>query len=194
MDELATLRNRLDLTMRALEHVLVVDGVILPGHAPDGPNLLLAAEGYCRDLKIAPVGNLENPLTKDWHGQYNVTLAAEVVEAVKSHMKCLKDMGCTIGDDFSARMIGKYCMDVAPVIMKSYRVNLNNGYIPKVGERVRVMGHCHPRCLGKVVEVSDVKENYYESWHYDAVHGKVFSGGELGSLEAVPPETEVDTF
>lgn len=67
--------------------------------------------------------------------------------------------------------------------------NPNNSYIPKVGERVRIIGACHPRSLGKVCEVTDVgfdeerKVWWYGSKHLSHCHGELFSSGDLGGVE-----------
>lgn len=69
--------------------------------------------------------------------------------------------------------------------------NPHNGYVPKVGERVRIIGACHPRCLGKVAEVTAVYEHDGEQWYecklYYALTGEVcYSGGLLGGVEPAP--------
>jgi hypothetical protein len=76
--------------------------------------------------------------------------------------------------------------------------NPYNNYIPKVGERVRLIGACHPRGLGKVVEVTDVGEDedgwWFASKHKDARDGQDrFSSGELGGVEPAPG-CEIDSF
>lgn len=81
--------------------------------------------------------------------------------------------------------------------------NPHNSYIPQVGDRVRIIGGCHPRCLGKVCEVTavycDQDDNrwYYEEKHYCAhPHMKgevVIGGGLLGGLEPAPG-CDIDMF
>jgi hypothetical protein len=37
---------------------------------------------------------------------------------------------------------------------------MNNGFIPKVGDKVKIIGNCHPKCLGKIVEVTGICQNF----------------------------------
>jgi hypothetical protein len=65
--------------------------------------------------------------------------------------------------------------------------NPHNGYVPKVGEPVKVIGACHPALLGKVVEVTAVDPHglWAETKYEHPVHGEVYTSGELGGLEPV---------
>lgn len=92
--------------------------------------------------------------------------------------------------------------------------NPQNGYIPYVGERVRIIGACHPRCLGKVVEVTAIYQHKTmdsDEWFFEEKHigacpnpnecdgelcGKtaVHGGGVIGGLEHVGDDTPIDTF
>ncbi|RJQ25046.1 hypothetical protein C4577_06585 [Candidatus Parcubacteria bacterium] len=74
--------------------------------------------------------------------------------------------------------------------------NPRNNFVPKVGDKVRIIGGCHPRALGKVVLVYElvVEDNWYGSLHIDPFYGEVYSGGELGGLEPVSQDTPIDTF
>lgn len=82
---------------------------------------------------------------------------------------------------------------------KSYE-NPNNGFIPKVGDKVRLVGACHPHALNKVVEVTAVFEDegkwWFESKHYskDFKGEFVYSSGILGGVEKVSDEIPIDEF
>lgn len=42
----------------------------------------------------------------------------------------------------------------------SVNSDMNNGFVPVVGQKVRIVGRCHPRMLDKVVIVTQVDEKY----------------------------------
>lgn len=72
--------------------------------------------------------------------------------------------------------------------------NPNNGYTPKTGEMVRVIGNCHPRLLGKVGRVIRVLDNYADIEYEDPRFGTVITCGALGGLEPVQhPQEQEDT-
>ncbi len=62
--------------------------------------------------------------------------------------------------------------------------NPRNGYVPTVGERVRVVGNCHPQLVGREVEVVQVYGTDWADIKYALEDDLVLiSGGELGGLE-----------
>lgn len=60
--------------------------------------------------------------------------------------------------------------------------NPHNGYVPRAGEKVRVVGACHPRLLNQVVEVMEVGEDYCTTRHFGEDGEFRYSMGELGGL------------
>ena len=66
--------------------------------------------------------------------------------------------------------------------------NPNNGYIPKIGEKVRIIGACHSNFLGKIVEVTKVYKVdgvwFFEEKHNDGEE-LFYSGGVLGGVEKI---------
>lgn len=76
--------------------------------------------------------------------------------------------------------------------------NPHNGYIPKVGERVRIIGACHSRYLDKVVKVMGIFDYDGEAW-FSSIHtdsnGEVYhSSGLLGGVEPVDQSTPLSVF
>jgi hypothetical protein len=65
--------------------------------------------------------------------------------------------------------------------------NPDNGYVPKVGEKVKVVGGCHPRMLGRVVEVTAVNRAIWwaEIKYTDDQGEEFYTGGLLGGLEPI---------
>lgn len=88
--------------------------------------------------------------------------------------------------------------------------NPNNGYIPTKGEKVRIIGACHPMCLNYIVEVVNVHKmdgewffenkyvkqpDYIEAIQRADLGGDImYSGGLLGGVEPVgePKPTDID--
>jgi len=74
--------------------------------------------------------------------------------------------------------------------------NPHNDVIPEVGQHCRIIGACHPRCLGKVVEIVQVYEYKgvpsYESRHIGNDGDWIYSGGDLGGLEPANGEAVWD--
>lgn len=69
---------------------------------------------------------------------------------------------------------------------------MNNGYRPSVGEKVKVVGNCHPRLLGKVVEVTFVDDTSVESKYFDDLLGEeVFTSGMHGGFESLKEESHL---
>jgi hypothetical protein len=67
---------------------------------------------------------------------------------------------------------------------------MNNGFRPTVGQKVKVVGNCHPRMLGKIVEVTFVDDESVESKFYDDLVGEeVFTSGKHGGFEPVTEES-----
>lgn len=65
--------------------------------------------------------------------------------------------------------------------------NPHNGFIPVIGQKVRVVGACHPGMVGKeaeVVAVYDSEEGKFAEIKYvDEYLGELYTGGLLGGLE-----------
>lgn len=62
--------------------------------------------------------------------------------------------------------------------------NPNNGYIPRVGEVVKVAGACHPRLLGQFVRVNRI----YDDWHEVELESGDLTSGQTGGLEKADAE------
>jgi hypothetical protein len=69
-------------------------------------------------------------------------------------------------------------------------------YIPKVGEKVRILSLCHPNSLGKVKKVVHVELGTLENVHWmqtefiDEDGEPYYSSGLLGEVEPVKEEKE----
>lgn len=62
--------------------------------------------------------------------------------------------------------------------------NPKNGFVPVVGQKVKVIGNCHPRLFGKIAEVIDVDEGSACIRYLDDDGELMTTSGELGGLEA----------
>ncbi len=61
-----------------------------------------------------------------------------------------------------------------------------NDYVPRVGDKVRIIGNCHERLLNKIVTITQVYGVFYECTYFDdRIKEVVFTGGELGGLEPI---------
>lgn len=63
--------------------------------------------------------------------------------------------------------------------------DMDNGFRPVKGQTVRVAGRCHPRILGKIVQVVDVDEEGATISYEDEQFGPVSTWGQHGGLEPV---------
>jgi hypothetical protein len=68
---------------------------------------------------------------------------------------------------------------------------MDNGFRPKVGQRVKIVGNSHPRLIGIEAEVVAVYEEDGHWWadkkFVDPWTGRVVIGcGRLGGLEPIP--------
>jgi hypothetical protein len=62
--------------------------------------------------------------------------------------------------------------------------NPENGYIPRVGEIVKIVGGCHPRILNQFAYVTEVNDD----WHEVELEEGSLTGGRSGGLEKADPE------
>ncbi len=60
--------------------------------------------------------------------------------------------------------------------------NPHFNYAPTKGERVVVVGGCHPGMLGRIVEVVDVVGDVVETRYFDLDHGWLTTCGQLGGF------------
>lgn len=58
-------------------------------------------------------------------------------------------------------------------------------YIPKIGDKIRFLGLCHPLSLGKVKEVTDVTPHTIDAHWVETKDGDRYSGGVLSEVEKV---------
>lgn len=67
--------------------------------------------------------------------------------------------------------------------------DMDNGFRPIVGQKVRVIGKCRPRALGQICTVTNVRihngEGFFQCVYTDSDGNEVFGGGLLGGLEPV---------
>ena len=71
---------------------------------------------------------------------------------------------------------------------------MNNGFRPKKHQKCRIVGRCHPRCVNKVVLVTDVDGDFYQCMYYNLEGEERHGGGLLGGLEPMPDNTPIDKF
>lgn len=62
--------------------------------------------------------------------------------------------------------------------------NPHNGFVPRVGQLVRVVGGFHPKSVGRVVEVTRVGGGFAETRYLRDDGEWAYGSGELGGLEA----------
>lgn len=71
-----------------------------------------------------------------------------------------------------------------------YKPDMNNGFIPKIGQKVRVLGRCHPRIVNKVFLVTGSDDKFHE---LTDAQGNV-TGGQHGGLDLVSDDISLDSF
>jgi hypothetical protein len=78
--------------------------------------------------------------------------------------------------------------------MGAVNPDMDNGFRPSRGQKVRVVGRCHPRIYNKVVRVSDVDDEG-TTIYYDTTDGEgAYTWGRYGGLEPVDESTPCDVL
>jgi hypothetical protein len=69
--------------------------------------------------------------------------------------------------------------------------DMDNGFRPIVGQKVRVVGRCHPRLYGKVVIVTETDEESHTISYKSKCHGMLSTSGLHGGLEPVNDDSPI---
>lgn len=170
--------------------------------APDAVNAAPACPGCGRRGGVADVcrADVRTLVT----GAANAPLPPGVEYAV--HLPPLSRWECAACGQVwwpvaSVRVSERECRRARWGIMKTLqltKINPGNAFVPAAGDRVRVVGGCHPDWLGRVCRVTEVGGAAAPggrfatlSWPADGP-ARMLATGRLGNLTPVPPDATDD--